>query len=89
MDKKELKALRRPFLKELFRKNKFSFALTLLASLLSAGANLVISWLIKEISDLISGDCKYRYSTLLIVGGAAFALLFLVAIFILSLFNII
>lgn len=77
MDKKELKALRRPFLKELFKKNKFNFAMTLLASLLSAGANLVISWLIKEISDLISGDCKYGYGTLLIIGGAAFALLFM------------
>lgn len=77
MNKKELKALRRPFLKELFRNNKFNFAMTLLASLFTAGANLVISWLIKEISDLISGDCKYGYGTLLIIGGAAFALLIL------------
>lgn len=76
MNQKELKALRRPFLKELFRKNRFNFAMTLLASLLFAGANLVISWLIKEISDLISGDCQYGYGTLLIIGGAAFALLF-------------
>ena len=77
MTKAEIKALRRPFLRELFKKNKFNFAMTLVASLFTAGANLVISWLIKEISDLISGDCKYGYGTLLIIGGATFALLIL------------
>ena len=77
MNKKEIKALRRPFVKELFRKNKFNFAMTLTASLLTAASNLVISWLIKEISDLISGDCRYSYGTLLIIVGAACALLFL------------
>jgi ABC-type multidrug transport system fused ATPase/permease subunit len=77
MDKKELKALRRPFLKELFRKNKFNFAMTLIASLLAAAASLVISWLIKEISDLISGGCQYGYGTLLLIGGGAFALFFI------------
>ncbi|MBO4406735.1 MAG: ABC transporter ATP-binding protein, partial [Clostridia bacterium] len=77
MNKKEIKALRRPFVKELFRKNKFNFAMTLTASLLTAVSNLVISWLIKEISDLISGDCRYSYGTLLIIVGAACALLFL------------
>ena len=30
MNKKELKALRRPFLRELFRKNRFSFGMTFL-----------------------------------------------------------
>ena len=77
MTKAEIKALRQPFLKELFKKNKFNFAMTLTASLFTAGANLVISWLIKEISDLISGDCKYGYGTLLIIGVAAFAMLIL------------
>ena len=77
MDKKELRTLRRPFIKELFRKNRFNLAMTVIAALLAAGANLVISWLIKEISDLISGDDAYGFSTLLIVAGAAFALLFI------------
>ncbi len=76
MDKKELKALRRPFLKQLFKKNKVNFALTLLASLLSAGTSLVISWLIKEVADLISGECPYGFGTLLIIAGGAFAMLF-------------
>ena len=77
MDQKKLQALRRPFLKELFRKNKFNLVMTVLAALLAAGSNLIVSWLIKEIADLISGDCSYRYITLLLVGAAAFALLFL------------
>ncbi len=75
MNKKEIKALRRPFLKELFRNNKFNLAMTVIAALLGAATNLVISWLIKEVSDLISGECPYGFATLLIVAGGAFALI--------------
>ena len=77
MDKKELKALRRPFLKELFKKNKFNFAMTLLASLLSAGSNLLISWTLKGVSDLISGDRTISYGTLLLVAGIGVAVMIL------------
>ena len=77
MTKAEIKTLRRPFIKELFRDNRFNLAMTVLASLLAAAANLVISWLIKEVCDLISGDSQYRFSILLIVAGGAFALLLL------------
>ena len=66
MNKKELKALRRPFLRELFRKNRFSFGMTFLAAILCAAAELVISWLVKEVPDLISGDCPYSFGTLLL-----------------------
>ena len=75
MNKKELRALRRPFIRELFRKNKCNLTMTVISALLVAGANLVISWLIKEVSDLISGDCKYSLPTLLIIAGGSFALL--------------
>ncbi|MBQ6053285.1 MAG: ABC transporter ATP-binding protein [Clostridia bacterium] len=74
MNKKEIKALRRPFLKELFRNNKFNLAMTVIAALLGAAAELVISWLIKEVADLISGECPYGFATLLIITGGAFAL---------------
>ena len=77
MDKKELKALRRPFLKELFKKNKFNFAMTLVASLLTAGSNLLISWTLKGVSDLISGDRTISYGTLLLVAGIGVATLIL------------
>lgn len=74
MNKKEIKALRRPFLKELFRENKFNLAMTVLAALFGAATELVISWLIKEVADLISGECPYSFGMLLIIAGGAFAL---------------
>ena len=77
MTKKEIHALRRPFLKELFRNNKFNLVMTVLAALLGAAAELVISWLIKEVADLISGECPYGFGTLLIITGGAFALFLL------------
>ena len=75
MTKKEIQALRRPFVKELFRNNKFNLAMTVIAALFSAAASLVISWTIKGISDLISGDGTIGFHTLLLVVGVGFALL--------------
>lgn len=77
MNKNESKALRRPFLRALFRKNKFNLAMTVIASLLIAASNLVVSWLIKEIADLISGDSDYALRTLLFTACGGFALLIL------------
>ena len=77
MTKKEITALRRPFIKELFRSNQLNLAMTIIAALLSAAAELVISWLIKEVADLISGECPYGFGTLLIIAGGAFALILL------------
>ena len=78
MNKKELRALRRPFVKELFRNNKLYLAMTVLAALLGAAGNLVISWLIKEGADLISGDCPYGIGTLLLIAAGGL-LLFVIA----------
>ena len=77
MTKKEIKALRRPFIRELFRNNKFNLAMTVLAALLVAAAELVISWLIKEVADLISGESPYGFGTLLIITCGAFAMFLL------------
>ena len=77
MNKKEIKALRRPFVKELFRKNTFNLAMTVLAAFLCAASELVISWTIKGISDLISGDAAIRFQTLLLVAAGGFALMLL------------
>ena len=74
MDQKELKALRRPFIKELFRKNKFNLFMTVLAAVLTAVAGLVVSWLIKEVADLIAGESQFGFWTLLIVACASFGL---------------
>ncbi|MBQ9187930.1 MAG: ABC transporter ATP-binding protein [Clostridia bacterium] len=78
MNKKELQTLRRPFVKELFRNNKLYLAMTVLAALLGAAGNLVISWLIKEGADLISGDCPFGIGTLLLIAAGGL-LLFVIA----------
>ena len=69
------RALRRPFLRELFRDNRFNLSMTVIAAVLEALAELVISWLIKEVADLIAGSSAYSFGTLLIIAGAGFALL--------------
>ena len=74
MNKKELQALRRPFVRELFRENRFNLTMTVLAALFAAMAELVISWLIKEIADLISGDSAYSFGMLLLIAGGGFTL---------------
>ena len=77
MNKKEIRELRRPFVRELFRKNRFNFTMTVIAALLAAAAELIVSWLIKEIADLISGSSPYRFGTLLLIAAGGFALMFL------------
>ena len=74
MTKAELKALRRPFVKELFRKNKWNLFMTVLSAVLTAVAGLVVSWLIKEVADLIAGESQFGFWTLLIVACASFGL---------------
>ncbi len=72
---KEIKILRHSFVTELFRKNKLNLVFTLIAAMIGAAGNLVISWLIKEIVDFISGISKYSIFTLLLVAAGGIALL--------------
>ena len=65
MTKQEIKALRRPFVRELFRKNKGNLSMTVLAAFCAAASNIVISWTMKGISDLISGDADFGLDTML------------------------
>ena len=69
MNKQELRALRRPFIRELFRNNRLNLSMTVLAALLSAAGQLVISCLLKEVADLISGSGTYTFGTLLLILG--------------------
>ena len=75
MDKKELAALRKPFVGELFRRNKFNLIMTLIAAFLGSASELVVSWTIKGISDLISGDADIGFWTLLLVAGIGFTMM--------------
>ena len=71
MNKKELRALRRPFVRALFQHNLFNLFMTVLASVLNALCMLILSWLIKEVVDLISGSSTYSFQILLIAAGCA------------------
>ena len=75
MTKKEAAALRRPFVHELFRRNKLNLAVTVFSAALCSGGALVISWLIKGVTDLISGAGDHTIGRLLIIAGIAFLLL--------------
>ncbi|MBO4358624.1 MAG: ABC transporter ATP-binding protein [Erysipelotrichaceae bacterium] len=81
MNKEEIRALRRPFIKEMFRKNGFTLVMTVIASMLAAVSTLVMSWLLKEISDLISGDGMFSIRQLLMITALAFALYLLAWLF--------
>ena len=78
MDKKELRKLRRPYIKVLFKNNKLNLLMTSIASILQSIGALVISWVIKEISDLIAGTSKFDFKTIIIVTLLG-TLLFIVA----------
>lgn len=67
MDKKKLRKLRRPYIKVLFKNNKLNLLMTSIASILQSIGALVISWLIKEISDLIAGTSQFDFKTIIIV----------------------
>ncbi len=75
MSKKEAAALRRPFVHELFRRNKLNLAVTVFSAALCSGGALVISWLIKGVTDLISGAGDHTVGRLLIIAGIALLLL--------------
>jgi len=72
MTKKEIREMRRPFLTELFRKNTLNFVMTVVSSVLNAACMLTLSWLVKEVVDLISGSSQYSFSVLL--SAALFAI---------------
>ena len=72
---KEIEILRHSFVTELFRKNKLNLVFTLIAAMIGTAGNLVMSWLIKEIVDLISGISQYSIFTLLLVTAGGIALL--------------
>ena len=77
MTKKDIKALRRPFLRELFRKNKLNLILTIVATVFCAAGELVISWLLKGVTDLISGVSDLTIGELLLIAAGGLTLLIL------------
>ena len=75
MKKREI---RRPFVRQFYRKNKLNFVLAFAATVVMAFANLVISWLLQQIMDLMAGS-----GNTLSLGGICWVLLGIVATIIL------
>ena len=48
--------IRRPFVRQFSRRNKLNFILAFAATVVMAFANLVISWLLQQIMDLMAGS---------------------------------
>ena len=53
MKKREI---RRPFVRQFYRRNKLNFILAFAATVVMAFGNLVISWLLQQIMDLMAGS---------------------------------
>ena len=60
----------RPYTRTFFRGNRLNFALALTDVLLSAAANLLISWLLQQIMDLIGGSGAGKFQRLFHLCGA-------------------
>ena len=75
MKKREI---RRPFVRQFYRRNKLNYVLAFAATVVMAFANLVISWLLQQIMDLMAGS-----GNTLSLGGICWVLLGIVATIIL------
>lgn len=75
MKKREI---RRLFVRQFYRRNKLNFVLAFAATVVMAFANLVISWLLQQIMDLMAGS-----GNTLSLGGICWVLLGIVATIIL------
>ncbi|MGN1047553.1 MAG: hypothetical protein ACI4QZ_02985, partial [Eubacteriales bacterium] len=45
----------RPYTRQFYRKNGWCFSLALLKTVVLTGANLLLSWLLQQILDMVSG----------------------------------
>ena len=67
MKKREI---RRPFVRQFYKKNKLNFTLAFAATVVMAFVNLAISWLLQQIMDLMAGS-----GNTLSLGGICWVLL--------------
>ena len=77
MDKKQLKALRRPLIKQFFRHNIFNLIMTVISAVLASAATLGISWILQKVFDVISGDSEMTLGVIVLCGLVFLGLLFL------------
>jgi len=55
MEGKKAKADIRPYTRQFYRENGFRFALAMVQIMLMTSSNLLISWMLQQIPDLIAG----------------------------------
>lgn len=68
MERKDTKPDIRPFTRQFYRGNGWCFALALVQTVMMTGGNLVISWLIQQILDLVSGaDVGFTLAELTVI----------------------
>lgn len=71
--------IRKPYITEFFRKNKISFAVSVLSTLLMTGINLAVSVLLKEIIDTISGVPNANSIEMLVIMSVCIVLSLIIA----------
>ena len=68
----------RPFVRQFYRGNGFCIFLAVILSVLMAGLNLALSWILQQTMDLIAGDPRAAsFPELLALAGASTVLLVL------------
>lgn len=76
----------RPYTRQFYRKNGFCFALALVQIVLMTAANLLISWLIQQILDLVAGE-QIAFSLSELMGISALCIAGIVAAFVCAYFS--
>lgn len=77
--KNKCSSLRKPFVKQFFQGNRLLFAFGLSASLLTSAINLVLAWMMQQVTDTISripGSRSIRELAMILAGVIAAILLF-------------
>ncbi len=77
MDKKELKALRRPYLTQFIKHNRFNLAITVFSAVLASAANLGISWVLQKVFDVMDGNTVLTLGQVVLAAVGFLSLLFI------------
>lgn len=78
MDKKELKALRKPYLTQFIKHNRFNLAITVFSAVLASAASLGISWVLQKVFDVMDGSTSMTLGQVVLV-SVGFLMILLVS----------
>ena len=63
-------SIRDNLVSEFYKNNHLAFALALIVSILSGTTGLIVSWILKEFIDLMSGQSRYTMKEMLLISAA-------------------